>query len=112
MACRTSEALTFDCIVPRGDSHHRGSTDQRICFYRSEMRFGNLQLLCLSCNCMKADLSQHSFLAAVSMARVRFTSHRTAHTPVQGSESDPQAFRGHLSEVLNLCAGISEDAPF
>jgi hypothetical protein len=112
MACGTSEALTFDCIVPQGDSHHRGSTDQRICFYRSEMRLGNVQLLCLSCNCLKADLSQHIFLAAISMARVRLTNRRAAPPPVQGSLSDPQVFRGHLSEVLNLCAGIPEDAPF
>ena len=34
--CGTRENLTFDCIVPMGDGHHKGSTDQRMCYYRRQ----------------------------------------------------------------------------
>ena len=52
--CETNEELTFDCIVPTGDDHHRGSTDQRMCFYRREHRERhNVQILCHKCNSTK-----------------------------------------------------------
>lgn len=54
--CEDTEKLTFDCIIPRGDGHHRGSTDQRMCFYRKEHRdHDNVQILCHRCNSRKAD---------------------------------------------------------
>ena len=54
--CNDTEELTFDCIMPRGDGHHRGSTDQRMCFYRKEHReHRNVQVLCHRCNSRKAD---------------------------------------------------------
>ncbi len=54
--CGTTEDLTFDCIIPTGDAHHRGSTDQRMCFYRIQHRdWQNVQVLCASCNAKKSD---------------------------------------------------------
>ena len=48
--------LTFDCIVPVGNDHHKGSTDQRMVFYRKQhFEHDNVQVLCLSCNGMKQD---------------------------------------------------------
>jgi len=51
--CGTTDSLTFDCIVPQGDDHHRGSTDQRMIFYRRQFESDNLQILCDSCNARK-----------------------------------------------------------
>jgi len=49
-----STKLTFDCIIPQGDIHHRGSTDQRIMFYRRQHKeHKNIQVLCRSCNSSK-----------------------------------------------------------
>lgn len=54
--CGTDEALTFDCIMPQGDGHHRGSTDQRMTFYRRQhFEFSNVQVLCASCNARKGS---------------------------------------------------------
>ncbi len=53
--CGEIEGLTFDCIVPTGHNHHRGSTDQRMCFYRKQHAAGNVQILCHSCNSSKGD---------------------------------------------------------
>ena len=54
--CETTEELTFDCIIPTGDAHHRGSTDQRMRFYIREHREQkNIQLLCHKCNSAKGD---------------------------------------------------------
>lgn len=53
--CGNSEKLTFDCIYPLGDQHHRMSTDQRMSFYHGQHKAGNLQILCASCNAKKSD---------------------------------------------------------
>ena len=54
--CGATEDLTFDCIEPTGDEHHKGSTDQRMCFYRKQHRdHDNVQVLCDSCNARKGD---------------------------------------------------------
>lgn len=107
-ACGTDEALTFDCIESRGDAHHRGSTDQRICFYRREMQAGNVQLLCHSCNALKADLSKHMWTAAVQMAWLRARRLIPRHSPGQGAERSGQQFRMHLSDIINAYAEVSE----
>jgi hypothetical protein len=55
--CGTTEDLTFDCIVPTGDDHHRGSTDQRMRFYLYQhYEHGNVQVLCAPCNGKKGDV--------------------------------------------------------
>lgn len=47
--------LTFDCIVPQGDSHHKIEWSWRISFYRQQLQHGNLQLACESCNSAKSN---------------------------------------------------------
>ena len=54
-ACGTKENLTFDCIAPRGDHHHRLSSAARVRFYWNEARRGNVQVLCFNCNVRKSD---------------------------------------------------------
>lgn len=53
--CSTTENLTFDCIVPQGDAHHRLDASARICFYRRQHREGNVQILCRPHNEEKSD---------------------------------------------------------
>lgn len=56
--CGTSETLTFDCISPQGDKHHRAGRVSRICFYRKQWRQGNIQLLCSRCNELKGGMER------------------------------------------------------
>ena len=42
--------LEFDCIVRKGDEHHRKDTSARMCFYRKQHREGNVQTLCPDCH--------------------------------------------------------------
>ena len=51
--CGNTERLELDCIVPRGHKHHSAGIASRACFYRREMTFGNLQLLCQKCHVQK-----------------------------------------------------------
>lgn len=55
--CGSKRHLELDCIKPRGHGHH-GAIDQsrRVSFYRKELRIGNLQVLCKSCNSKKGEL--------------------------------------------------------
>lgn len=48
--CGTTENLTFDCIVPQGDRHHKIEWSARISFYRRQHRDNNIQILCSVCN--------------------------------------------------------------
>lgn len=46
-ACGTTEKLTFDCIDPQGDKHHKVEWSARISFYRKQYReHKNIQILC------------------------------------------------------------------
>lgn len=54
VACGTDVKLTFDCIKPNGDRHHRMDPSARLCFYRKQHKAGNLQILCDACNTAKA----------------------------------------------------------
>lgn len=54
-ACGSKEKLEFDTIEPTGDEHHRMSTDQRMVFYRAQLKKLNVQLLCQKCNARKGD---------------------------------------------------------
>jgi hypothetical protein len=67
-ACGSTEALTFDCIAPRGDSHHRGNAVERMTFYRREARAGNIQVLCDKCNALKGDTEPSLWLVALAMS--------------------------------------------
>lgn len=49
--CRDYAKLEFDCHPePMGDRHHRGSTDQRMSFYRAQAAADNLRVLCSRCH--------------------------------------------------------------
>ena len=65
-ACGSTELLEFDCIHPALDDHHKGSAPERICYYRKQMRAGNIQCLCRSCNGVKGALSPQAWQQAVS----------------------------------------------
>lgn len=51
--CGRQDDLEFDCVIPCGHDHHKGSTDQRMNFYHRQERAGNLQVLCGKCNAIK-----------------------------------------------------------
>ena len=53
VSCGSNENLERDCITPRGDEHHKMSTDQRATFYAREIKAGNVQLLCKDCHTKK-----------------------------------------------------------
>lgn len=54
--CGTTANLTFDCIIPQGDKHHRLDMARRISFYRKQhYEHKNVQLLCKSDNEKKSD---------------------------------------------------------
>ena len=48
--CGATERLSFDCIIPQGDHHHRFDTSARMSFYNRQHRAGNVQILCMACN--------------------------------------------------------------
>lgn len=51
--CGTEDNLTFDCVIPQGDKHHKMDTSARMSFYNFQFRLGNLQVLCDKCNSRK-----------------------------------------------------------
>jgi hypothetical protein len=63
--CGIGKCLTFDCIKPTGDAHHRMGSVHRVSFYRQQMRLGNLQLLCSSCNSLKGAKEQPRYITTV-----------------------------------------------
>lgn len=54
--------LTFDCIQPKGDEHHKWKADKRITFYRIQMALDNLQLLCESCQTRKSEFEKRDII--------------------------------------------------
>jgi hypothetical protein len=52
--CGRPDTLTFDCIVPQGDNHHRMDTSARMSFYHRQHQVGNVQLLCELCQSIKS----------------------------------------------------------
>lgn len=48
--CGARENLELDCIKPQGHGHHAAGANARACFYRRQLRQGNLQILCRSCH--------------------------------------------------------------
>lgn len=63
--CNATACLTFDCIVPTGDAHHRLSSVGRVTYYKREMARGNIQLLCSECNSRKGAKAQSRYRATV-----------------------------------------------
>jgi 5-methylcytosine-specific restriction endonuclease McrA len=53
--CGATNCLTFDCIVPTGDGHHRLNKANRMTYYCRQAEKGNLQVLCASCNSIKGS---------------------------------------------------------
>lgn len=60
--CGNTTTLTFDCIKPTGDKHHRMNPLDRMHFYFSQSRAGNVQLLCFNCNVRKGTREQPRYL--------------------------------------------------
>jgi len=60
--CGCTNCLTFDCIRPTGDKHHRMGSVARVTFYRNQLRMGNLQLLCSECNSRKGAAEQPRYV--------------------------------------------------
>jgi hypothetical protein len=52
--CGAEENLTFDCIIPCGDRHHRFETSQRMSFYHQQDKLHNIQILCETCQTNKS----------------------------------------------------------
>lgn len=99
-ACASTEDLTFDCWAPAGDRHHRLSAPERITFYRRQMRAGNVQLLCASCNSLKADMPPWKWQAAVCLARAEQNLHRPSQYPAGEPWETPARFRAFLRDAL------------
>ena len=53
--CGKKRKLVFDCIEPMGYKHHRQERSARMSFYTKQFWKGNLQVLCKSCNDLKAQ---------------------------------------------------------
>jgi hypothetical protein len=60
--CGCRDNLTFDCIVPCGGEHHKAGSAGRVSFYISQMRRGNIQVLCHFCNSRKQDKAQSRYV--------------------------------------------------
>ena len=56
--CGCTNCLTFDCIKPTGDAHHRLSSVARLAFYWKQMQLRNVQLLCSHHNSKKGNSPQ------------------------------------------------------
>jgi len=48
--CGTTNNLELDCIKPQGHDHHRIDGSRRATFYMTQLRNGNLRLLCDKCH--------------------------------------------------------------
>lgn len=66
--CPATENLTFDCIKPTGDAHHRMNPLDRMHFYFNECRRGNVQVLCWNCNVRKGARPQPPYTKCDSHA--------------------------------------------
>lgn len=58
--CGATKKLEFDCIQPRGHTHHKYDWSHRMSFYRREHAAGNLQVLCATCNALKGNVEKNS----------------------------------------------------
>lgn len=66
--CGSVNCLTFDCIRPTGDAHHRLSSVARMTYYVRQFNAGNLQVLCSACNTRKGGGSAVRYKAVNSTA--------------------------------------------
>lgn len=71
--CGATELLELDCIVPQGDRHHRIDSSRRISFYTAQLRLGNVQVLCGSCNARKGDRTHEQVAAEQWLSQLLIT---------------------------------------
>jgi hypothetical protein len=87
--CGITTNLTFDCIRATGDRHHRLSSVARVTYYVEQMRRGNLQVLCHSCNSKKGAGSQPPYLPSFricpKMTAVSDSNLKSSQPHLQGS---------------------------
>lgn len=60
--CGNQLGLTFDCIRPQGDNHHRLNPLDRMYFYFDQNRKANVQILCWPCNVRKSNREQPVYI--------------------------------------------------
>ena len=109
-ACGATDRLTFDCIEPMGDTHHRGNAPARICFYRRQMQAGNVQVLCEHCNALKNDLDAWTWRSACCKLRAAEAVLRLARSPCRGLAFKPEE---RIEFIRNCLSEMRQDnAPF
>jgi hypothetical protein len=104
-ACGATEDLTFDCIQSCGHAHHRLSAPERISFYRKQLRAGNVQLLCASCNSLKGEMTQERWLSAVGKVRSAEAIQRATGSPGKGPAWFPSQRHEMLRYVVTVILG-------
>lgn len=106
--CGSAEHLTFDCREPMGGKHHQFDTSQRVSFYTSQMRSGNVQCLCFACNSIKADLSFAEWKSALLSAQSEFSNAPTGRIPL----GEPGCNYHEFHELLRQHAILCQTLPF
>ncbi len=84
--CGTDEGLTLDCIKPIKQAQHGQGHIGRQWFYWREMRRGNIQVLCSTCQALKGSRSQEDFLTALTKGN----GDGSVTIPIKGTEQVQQ----------------------
>jgi hypothetical protein len=100
MGCGTEEHLTFDCIEPMGPAHHAWNAPERVSFYRAQMKKGNVQLLCVECNALKAGMTSYDWETVLCMVASKEALLRHAQYPGRGTGLEPASCREFIRGAI------------